>query len=103
MSSAGEKTTKRIQTTLNDAKTTSVTKKSSVVSKTETDATKPVAGSTKSLVVPETRESVIFGYSLEKFPIPDSFYASKYINIILRFCFRKSFVFLASCDNNFKN
>ena len=39
MSSAGEKTTKRIQTTLNDAKTTSVTKKSSVVSKTETDAT----------------------------------------------------------------
>ena len=77
MSSAGEKTTKRIQTTLNDAKTTSVTKKSSVVSKTETDATKTVAGKTKSSVVPETRESVIFGYSLEKFPIPDSFYASK--------------------------
>ena len=77
MSSAGEKTTKRIQTTLNDAKTTSVTKKSSVVSKTETDATEPGAGSAKSSGVPETRESVIFGYSLEKFPIPDSFYASK--------------------------
>ena len=83
MSSAGGKTTKRIQKTTNDhaTKTTSGTKSSSIVSKTETDATKTVAGSTKSSVVPGTRESVIFGYSLEKFPIPDSFYASKYINI----------------------
>jgi len=79
MSLAGEKTTKRIQKTTNETTktTTSGTKKSSVVSKTETDATKTVAGKTKSSVVPETRESVIFGYSLEKFPIPDSFYASK--------------------------
>ena len=77
MSSAGGKTTKRIQKTLNDAKTTSGTKSSSIVSKTEADATKPVAGRTSTSGVPETKESVIFGYSLEKIPIPDSFYASK--------------------------